>query len=131
MLMMNKNILKSIGSILAGFVLVVIISIVTDLTLVKTGIMKQPFDLNSSLFIIFVIFYRSLYGTIGSILTARLAPNRPMRHSMIGGLIGFVISINGAIVKWDTPPHWYAISLIITALPCAWLGGQIFLSKTK
>jgi len=93
--------------------------------------MKQPFNLNFSYFIIFVIFYRSMYGTIGSFLTARLAPNRPMRHSMIGGLIGFVISIIGAIAMWDTPPHWYAISLIITALPCAWLGGKLFLSKTK
>ncbi|MGB4773983.1 MAG: hypothetical protein WBP45_02310, partial [Daejeonella sp.] len=66
---MNKNTIKGIGAILAGFVFVVIISILTDLTLVKTGLMKQPFDLNSSWFIIFVIFYRSLYGTIGSFLT--------------------------------------------------------------
>lgn len=128
---MNKNILKSIGAILAGFFLVVAISILTDLTLVKTGLMKQPFDLNSSWFIIIVIFYRSLYGTIGSYFTARLAPNRPMRHSMIGGLIGFVISIIGAIAMWSTPPHWYPVSLIITTVPCAWLGGQIFLSKIK
>jgi hypothetical protein len=128
---MNKAILKSMGAILAGFVLVVIISILTDLTLVKTGLMKQPFDLNSSWFVIFVIFYRSLYGTIGSFLTAHLAPNRPMEHSMVGGFIGFGISIVGAIAMWDTPPHWYAISLIVTALPSAWLGGKLFVSKTK
>lgn len=128
---MSKNTLKSIGAILAGFVFVVIISVLTDLILENTGLMKQPFDLNSSRFIIFVIFYRCFYGTIGSFLTAKLAPNRPMRHSMIGGSIGFVISMIGAIAMWDKPPHWYAISLIVTTLPCAWLGGQIFLSKTK
>lgn len=127
---MKMTIFKSIAAILTGFILVVVVSILTDLIFVNTGIMKQPFNLNSSYFIIFVIFYRSVYGTIGSFLTARLAPNRPMLHSMIGGLIGFVISIIGAIAMWDTPPHWYAIMLIITALPCAWLGGKLFLSKT-
>jgi len=126
---MKRTFLKSIGAILAGFLLVGIISTLTDLVLVKTGIMKQPFDLNSFWFIIFVIFYRSLFTTFGSLLTARLAPNKPMRHSMIGGTIGFVFSILGAIAMWDKPPHWYAISLIIIALPCAWLGGQIFLNK--
>lgn len=124
---MNKSPLKSIGAILAGFALVVIISIATDLVLETTGLMKQPFDLNSTFFIVFVIFYRSFYGTAGAYVTARLAPYRPLRHSMIGGAIGFVISIVGAIVMWDIPPHWYAISLIATALPCAWIGGQLFL----
>ncbi|WP_158638313.1 hypothetical protein [Panacibacter ginsenosidivorans] len=46
-----------------------------------------------------------------------------MRHAMIGGFIGFVLSIVGAIVILDKAPHWYAISLIILALPSAWLGG--------
>jgi uncharacterized membrane protein len=123
--------LKSIKAILAGFVLVVLISIATDLALMKTGLMKQPFDLNSSWFIGFVIFYRCLYAAIGSYLTARLAPNNPMRHSMIGGAIGFALSIAGAIAMWDRPPHWYAVSLIVTALPCAWLGGHLFITKAK
>ncbi|NOU20026.1 MAG: hypothetical protein HOO91_20905 [Bacteroidales bacterium] len=126
---MNKTILKSIGAVLAGFIFVAVISIATDVVLTKTGIMKQPFDLNGPWFIISVIFYRSIYTTVGSLLTARLAPNKPMRHSMIGGAIGFVISIIGAIGMWDKPPHWYGIALIIIALPCAWLGGQLFVTK--
>ncbi|QEC66800.1 hypothetical protein FRZ67_05595 [Panacibacter ginsenosidivorans] len=56
-------------------------------------------------------------------ITAVLAPAKPMRHAMIGGFIGFVLSIVGAIVILDKAPHWYAISLIILALPSAWLGG--------
>lgn len=128
---MNKSILKSIGAILAGFFLVVILSIITDLVLEKTNLMKRPFDQNPAWFIIVVIGYRSLFGVIGSYLTARLAPGQPMRHAMIGGAIGFVISTIGAVVMWDTPPHWYAIALIITALPCAWLGGKIYLNKPR
>ena len=87
--------------------------------------MKMPFDYNASWFIILVIIYRNIYGVIGSYITAALAPAKPMRHAMIGGFIGFVLSIIGAIVMWDKPPHWYAISLIIFALPAAWLGGKL------
>jgi hypothetical protein len=120
---MNKATLEGIWAVLAGLILIVIISIATDLLLTKTGSMKQPFDLNSVGFIIFVIFYRSLFGTIGSYLTAKLSLNRPLFLSIIGGLIGFVIATIGAIAMWDKPPHWYPIALIITTLPCAWLGG--------
>lgn len=128
---MKKQTLKSIGAVLAGFVLVVILSIVSDLLFVKTEIMKQPFNLNSTFFIVFVVFYRSLFSTIGSFLTAKLAPSNPMKHAMIGGFIGLVLSIIGAITMWDTPPRWYAIALVITALPSAWLGGKLFLIKNS
>jgi len=128
---MNKALLKSIGAITAGFVLVVIISVLTDLLLIKTGLMKQPFDLNAAWFIIFVIFYRCLFAASGAYITAKLAPGKPMLHAMMGGAIGFVLSIIGAVAMWDQPPHWYAISLIITALPSAWLGGWLFLQRSK
>jgi len=44
---MNRTTLKSIWAVLAGFILVIILSILTDVLLIKTGIMKQPFVLNS------------------------------------------------------------------------------------
>lgn len=116
---MNSNILKSIGAVVTGFVFVVIISVVTDTILIKTGIMQQPFELNPAWFIVLVIVYRCVYAMIGSYITARLAPDKPMRLVMIGGAIGFAISIIGLIVMWDQSPHWYGIALIITALPCA------------
>lgn len=128
---MNNIILKSVGAVLAGFAVVVILSTVTDVILEKTNVMKQPFDKNPSWFILFVILYRCLFGIIGSWLTAKLAPRNPMRLAMIGGMIGFIISIVGVIVMWDTPPRWYGISLVLTALPCAWLGAKIYLNKTK
>jgi hypothetical protein len=128
---MNKSLLKSIWAVFAGFILVVIISVITDLLLTKTGAMKQPFDLNPVWFIVLVIFYRSLYGTLGSYLTARLAPAKPMKHAIIGGIIGFFIAIAGTIVMWDQPPHWYPIALVVTALPCAWLGGKLYTSGFK
>jgi hypothetical protein len=121
--------LKSTGAILTGFVFVVIISIATDLTLANTGVMKQPFEYNTPWFILLVIGYRTLYGIIGTYITATLAPDKPMRHAMISGLIGLALSITGAIVMREEGPAWYAISLIVLALPTAWAGGKLKLMR--
>jgi hypothetical protein len=127
----KNNLVKNIIAILAGFLFVIIITTLTDFILEKTGLMKQPFYTNPFWFIGFVVLYRCVYGVIGSYITARLAPVRPMRLVMIGGFIGLALSTIGAVVMWDTPPHWYAVAIIITALPCAWLGGKIFLQSVK
>jgi hypothetical protein len=121
------NLLKSIGALLAGFVLVVIITLPTDYLLESSGIMKQPFDHNPTLFIWFVVLYRSVYGVMGSYVTAWLAPHHPMRHAMIGGFIGLALSITGAIVMREVGPQWYPIALIVLALPTSWIGGKLFL----
>jgi uncharacterized BrkB/YihY/UPF0761 family membrane protein len=121
----EKNILKSIWAVVAGFLTTVILSILTDQILEKTGLMKIPFDSNSNGFIGFVILYRTIFGLLGSYITAALAPNKPMRHVMIGAFIGLLLAILGTIAQWDVPPHWYPITLIILALPTAWLGGKL------
>lgn len=126
---MNNLVLKNFRAILAGFLLVVILSILTDFVLEKANLMKQPFDQNPSWLIIFVVLYRSLFAIFGAYLTAKLAPRRPMRLAMVGGAIGFIISLAGAIIMWNTPPKWYPVSLVLTTLPCAWLGGRIYLNR--
>jgi hypothetical protein len=126
---MKKQFLKSVWAVLAGFILVAGASITTDIILTKTGLMKQPFHLNTTSFIAFVVFYRCLYGTTGSYLTAKLAPGNPIKHAIIGGIIGLLIATIGTIAMWDKSPHWYPIALIITALPCAWLGAKLFIKR--
>ena len=128
---MKSHLLRSTGAILAGFLFVVVTSILTDFILSKTGIMKEPFHANPSWFIGLVILYRCLYGVMGSYLTAKLAPGKPMQHAMTGGLIGLAISLLGAITMWDIPPHWYPVALVITVLPTAWLGGYLFIRKSR
>lgn len=123
---MNST-LKSIGAILAGFITLVILSIATDMILETTGLMQtNPFDANPWWLIVIVIIYRNVYSTAGCYLAARLAPNKPMRHAMILGSIGFVLTIVGAIAMWDVPPHWYPLTLATLALPSAWLGGKLY-----
>ena len=127
---MKKQTLKSIGAIIAGFAILVILSIVTDSILEKTGIMKtEPFNENPVWLIAIIILYRTIFNTFGCYLTARLAPNKPMRHAISLGVIGVVLTIVGLIAMWDIPPRWYPISLIVLTLPAAWLGGKMAIKK--
>ena len=69
--------------------------------------------------------YRTGYGVV-SYLAARLAPNRPMEHALLGGAIGMALGIVGAVVTWNRGlgPHWYSVALIVTALPKRVAGWQ-------
>ncbi len=127
---MKKETFKSIGAVFAGFVLVVILSITMDSILEKTGVMKtEPFNENPVWLIVIIILYRTIFNTLGCYLTARLAPNKPMKHAIILGSIGVVLTIAGLIAMWDIPPRWYPISLIILSMPAAWIGGKMAVKK--
>lgn len=71
--------------------------------------------------------YRIVYAVVGSYIAARFAPRNPMRHALALGVAGFVLSLAGAIatIPMDLGPDWYPIALVVTALPCAWLGGVL------
>ncbi len=51
-----------------------------------------------------------------------------MSHALILGLIGTALSAAGAIAAsgMNLGPSWYPIALVISALPCAWLGGLLY-----
>lgn len=127
---MKKETLKSIGAVVAGFALLVILSMITDVILEKTGVMKtEPFVENPVWLIALIILYRTVFNTLGCYLTARLAPGKPMKHAVILGIIGVVLTIVGLIAMWDIPPRWYPVSLIVLTLPAAWLGGKMAIKK--
>jgi hypothetical protein len=119
------NVLKSIGAVLAGLVIIFVLSHATDFPLEKFGIMKLPFSDNPTWFILLVLFYRLTYSVIGCIITATLAPSRGYFHAMILGGIGTVLGTLGLIAMWEQEPKWYPIALIVFAMPCAWLGGKL------
>ena len=77
--------------------------------------------------------YRALYGILGGYIIARLAPNWPMRHAMVSGVLGLIAGIAGVIVTRDRPigPRWYPIDLAITASPCAWADAKLVRSTAQ
>jgi len=124
-----RRIGRSIGALLAGFLAVFILSLGTDVVLHATSIYPPWFQpMRDSLFLL-ATAYRIVYGVLGSYITARLAPNRPIRHALIGGVVGLVLSSAGAAATWNAGPEfgprWYPLALVATALPCAWVGGKL------
>jgi hypothetical protein len=120
---------RSIVALLAGFVFTAVLHTVTDLVMHAMGVFppqRQP--MSDALFGL-AFAYRLIISIGGCYLTARLAPHHPMRHALIGGAIGLVLSVVGAIVTWNKGPefgpHWYPILLAVTAVPIAWLGGKL------
>jgi hypothetical protein len=112
---------------LAGLLAVAILSLGTDLALHAAGIFPALGDRMSDNLLVLATVYRTIYAVLGGYVTARLAPNRPMQHVLLNGLIGVALSTLGAVVTWNRAlgPHWYPLALVITALPTAWLGGKL------
>ena len=129
----SRKILRRIGAVLGGMIVVVILDLTMDVIMHATGIFPpwgQP--MSSSLFLI-ATTYRAIDGTIGAYVAARLAPDRPFAHALAVGIIGFLLASVGAIVTWNMGlgPRWYPIALIGISLPCACLGGWLRLRQLK
>jgi hypothetical protein len=127
------NIWKSIGAILAGFIVVAAVSLGTDEVFHILKVyppwgepMRAP-GANA-----LALAYRIVYSVLGGYITAKLAPQNPVKHAVILGSIGLAISILGVIVTlpMHLGPAWYPIGLVITALPCSWLGGVLYSRKS-
>jgi drug/metabolite transporter (DMT)-like permease len=125
-----RRMLKSIGAVFAGVLAIFILSGGTDAVLHATGVFP-PFGqpMSDALFLL-ATGYRIVYGVATSYLVARLAPDRPMGHALVFGLVGVVISTAGALATWERGPElgprWYALAVIAMALPCSWAGGRLF-----
>jgi hypothetical protein len=128
-----RSIGRSIGALFAGFVVVLVLSLGTDLALHAAGIFPPLGQIMSNPLFLLATVYRTGYAVLGSYITARLAPDRPMGHALLGGGIGLVLAVVGAVVTWnkDLGPHWYPLALIVTALPCAWVGGKLRLMQMR
>ena len=122
---------RSIGAILAGVVVGIVLSLGTDIVLHAIGVFP-PWGQSMMGFdgpLLLATVYRAIYGVAASYVIARLAPDRAMVHALVGGVLGLAAGILGAIVTWNKGPafgpHWYPIALIVLAMPQAWVGGQL------
>jgi hypothetical protein len=124
-----RSLPRSIGAVFAGFLTVAVLSTVTDLCLHAAGVFPpegQP--MAESLWYLATV-YRLVFAVAGGFVTAALAPSRPITHVVVLGAIGTVFALLGVLATWDKGPafgpKWYPVSLVVTALPCTWLGGRL------
>ncbi len=125
----SHTLARSAGAVIAGILVGVVLSIGTDILMVAIGVLPPLGQPAGSKALLLATLYRTVYGIAGSYITARLAPNRPMRHALALGVLGLVVSIVGAAVTWNRQPsigpHWYPVALVVLAIPTAWMGGRL------
>jgi hypothetical protein len=123
----SRRIGRSVGALLAGMVAGAVPVLATDAALHATGVFPASPQPAGDALLLLATAYRIVYGVAGSYLTAWLAPNHPMRHVLVLGVLGTVLGIVGVVVTWgraDVVGHeWYPIALAVLAIPQSWLGG--------
>ena len=119
---------KSLWAVVAGVIVIVVVTTIVDIALHAAGVfppMDQPLTHGLALL---ATSYRIVISIGGAWLTARLAPNKPMKHAMILGCLGVVLGLVGAVATWNLGlgPRWYPILLVVLAIPQCWVGGRIY-----
>jgi hypothetical protein len=124
--------LRSVGAVAAGIVVGVVLSLGTDVVLHAAGVFPRLGQPVRSPPLVLATVYRTVYGVAAAYVTAWLAPDRPMGHALAGGVLGLIAAAVGAVMAWNRPdlgPHWYPIALVLLALPGAWAGGRLWLTR--
>ena len=124
---------KSIWAIVAGVLGIVVVTTLVDILLHAVGVYPpwdQPIDDRLALL---ATSYRIVISVGGAWLTARLAPDKPMKHAMILGVVGTVLGLVGLVATWNSGlgPRWYPIALAVLAIPQCWLGGKLYVVRAE
>ena len=127
---MNK---RSVWAVVAGVLTIVVGSTVVDQVLHAVKVYPPADQPLSDKLAVLATAYRVVISIGGAWLTAKLAPNRPMRHAIILGLVGIVLGTIGVIATWNLGlgPRWYPIALVVLAVPQCWLGGRLYEMGTR
>lgn len=123
-----KNKLKSVGAVLAGVVVIVVLSIATDAILEKFGLMGQGY-LDNDWHLALALTYRTVYAFIGGYVTAALAPSNAKKHIIALEIIGTIMGTLGVFAGWNLSHHWYPIALVFTSFAAVWYGGKLKIEK--
>jgi hypothetical protein len=122
---MNK---QSIWAVVAGVLVIIVVSTLVDIVLHALRVFP-PIDqpINDSLALL-ATSYRVVISIGGAWLTARLAPDKPLKHAMILGLVGTVLGLVGVVATWNRGlgPRWYPVLLAVLAIPQCWVGGKLY-----
>ena len=120
---------RSTAAVLAGLVAGAALSLGTDQLLHVLEVYPpwgQP--MNAPGLNVLALSYRCVFDVAGLYLTARLAPNRPLRHLWIGAAIGFALAALGVVAALSASmgPAWYPLLLALSVFPCARIAAALY-----
>lgn len=124
---------KSILAIVAGVLFTVVVTTLVDIALHAARVFPRMGEPLSDSLALLATAYRIVISIGGAWLTARLAPDRPMRHALILGLVGVVLGLAGLVATWNLAlgPRWYPIALVVLAMPQCWVGGRLYELRSR
>ena len=133
----SPGLIFKITIVIVGLLVTAVLSIGTDALMKTVGVYSFP--MTNPMFVI-ATAYRLVFAVLGCYVTARIAPSSPMKYALILGVVGMALSIAGLMAAISVPegagkalmgPLWYPIVLVVTAIPCAWVGGKIRLLQLQ
>ena len=120
---------RSVAAVVAGLVAIVVTHTGMDAIMHGTGVFPRAGEVMSDGLFGLAASYRFVLSVFGAYVTARLAPARPMKHALVLGGIGTLLSLAGLLATLGRGPEfgplWYPLSLVLVSLPCCWLGARL------
>jgi len=124
---------RSILAIVVGVLFIIIVTTLVDFAFHAAGV-YPPIDqpISDGLAVLATI-YRVIISIAGAWLTARLAPQNPMKHALILGVVGVALGLVGVVATWNLElgPRWYPIALVVLAVPQCWVGGRLYEMQSR
>jgi hypothetical protein len=129
------NILKSVGAVLAGYL---ISAILTGTTIFVLGaLFTESYKPENTGWVIFNVIYGCAFAVVGGVIVAKLAPSKPMAHAWVLGILmtlfavltGYLVASAPPSPEYVNQPGWYYPVLAITVLPSILLGASIYLRR--
>ena len=126
-----KSILRSIGAVMAGYL---VSALLTGLTIAALGaLFPASYNPENLEWVVFNVLYGCAFAVVGGYVAARLAPAHPMAHAIVLGLLmaifavitGYAISVTPPSPEYANQPGWYYPVLAITVLPSILLGAWL------
>ena len=121
--------MKNFLAVIAGLAFVIVLSTGLDAVMHATGIFPEnPTGMTTSDWVL-ALSYRLVIAVGGGWITARLAESRPVVFAIVLGIIGTIVGLAGLVMVWMMRPNlgplWYPLLLVVTAIPCTWLGARL------
>lgn len=122
----NPKPFRSYGAVLAGFVVTITMTSLTDMLLRQLRIFPNGDMVMSNLLFSAALFYRCIFNIFGCYIAAKLAPYYPTKHAVALAVMITIAAILGAFRMWAMGPAWYSIVNIVIAIPCGLAAGKMY-----
>lgn len=76
--------------------------------------------------LVWFIALGSALSVLAGYLTARLAPEKPMRLVWILAVIQLALGLYFELTYWDLMPVWYHLAFLALVVPMTVLGGRLY-----